>query len=322
MLLVLAARTDTTVGTVVPKIERQGVECLAFDPATYPASGTVTADFTGGRPRFTLRTGADEVDLGRVRAVWNRLATVPEAATAVAEPSHRAHAAGQARRLLDGIWETLAVPWLPGPPSAVRRAHNKIIHLARAVELGFTAPPTLVTNDPAAARRMYERSEGRMVAKLIDDPPFTLRGETHTVFTTVTTRRMLTARHAIRHEPVILQPYVAKHVELRVTVVGERVFAAEIDSQSHRTTRDDWRHYDTGRVLCRPHALPRELERRCVDLVAGLGLTFGAIDLILTPEGDYVFLEINPNGEWGGVEEASGLPIGDAVARWLTGGTR
>ncbi|MEV4171342.1 hypothetical protein [Nonomuraea sp. NPDC049709] len=66
------------------------------------------------------------------------------------------------------------------------------------------------------------------------------------------------------------------------------------------------------------HHLPDDTARRCVELVAALGVSFGAIDLILTPGGEYVFLEINPNGQWGWIEDLTGLPISTAIADWLT----
>ncbi|MEV4245300.1 hypothetical protein AB0J63_18065 [Streptosporangium canum] len=55
---------------------------------------------------------------------------------------------------------------------------------------------------------------------------------------------------------------------------------------------------------------------------AGPGLTYGAIDLILTPDGRYVFLEINPNGQFLWIEDATGLPIGAAIGDLLMSGVR
>lgn len=47
-------------------------------------------------------------------------------------------------------------------------------------------------------------------------------------------------------------------------------------------------------------------------------LNFGCFDLIVTPDGEYVFLECNPNGQWLWVELATGLPIAEAIADFLT----
>ena len=66
-----------------------------------------------------------------------------------------------------------------------------------------------------------------------------------------------------------------------------------------------------------PHELPLEEEQRCIRLVQELGQCFGAIDLVLHPERGYVFLEINPNGQWGWIEDFTGLPIAAAFADLL-----
>jgi glutathione synthase/RimK-type ligase-like ATP-grasp enzyme len=48
-----------------------------------------------------------------------------------------------------------------------------------------------------------------------------------------------------------------------------------------------------------------------------LGLVFGAVDFICTPAGEYVFLEVNPGGEWGMLERDLRLPISEAIAAAL-----
>ncbi|MEV7009122.1 MvdC/MvdD family ATP grasp protein [Streptosporangium sp. NPDC051022] len=319
MILILSDRQDDAVEMVLPKLLRRGLPVTWWDPGDFPAGGRLTATFTGDGHRAVLDTGdgSGPLDLAEVRAVWRRRPNPPAPAANVAEPSHRRHAVWQAEFLLDGAWELTPARWLPSRRDVERRAHNKIIHMARAAALGFSVPETVYTNDPFELVPAYERAGGALIAKQIESGEFTLDGADHRTYTTVLTRRHLTSRHRLGHEPVILQPYVPKAVELRVIVVGERVFAAEIDSQASRTARDDWRHYDDDRVRHAAHRLPGDLERRCADLVAALGLTYGAIDLILTPDGEYVFLEINPNGAWGFVEHRTGLPVSDAIADWL-----
>jgi glutathione synthase/RimK-type ligase-like ATP-grasp enzyme len=113
---------------------------------------------------------------------------------------------------------------------------------------------------------------------------------------------------------------VEKRVELRVTVVGTKVFAAEIDSQATNHTRFDWRRYDLGNTPHRAHPLPDDVAERCLALTQRLGLSYGAIDLIVTPDGRYVFIEINPNGQYSWIEHCTGLPITDALCDLLMAG--
>jgi glutathione synthase/RimK-type ligase-like ATP-grasp enzyme len=130
-------------------------------------------------------------------------------------------------------------------------------------------------------------------------------------------RRDLKDLHTLRWSPVILQEYVPKHVELRVTVVGSEIFPAEIESQASSRSRDDWRRYDLARTPYRRHTLPADVAERLHAVVRAFGLCYGAIDLVLTPDGRYVFLEINGNGQWLWIEELTQMPIADAIASLL-----
>jgi glutathione synthase/RimK-type ligase-like ATP-grasp enzyme len=196
-----------------------------------------------------------------------------------------------------------------------------VSQLALAARLGWRIPRTVTTSEPQALLDFYEACGGRIIAKA--SVPLELagrEGEKREPYTRPVRRRDLLTCRALRHGPVTFQEYVAKRAELRVTVVGDRVFAAEIDSQASPRTRHDWRHYDNTRARYSVHALPPDVEALCVAVTRALGLCYGAIDLILTPDGEYVFLEINPNGQWAWVEELTTMPIADAIADLLTRG--
>jgi glutathione synthase/RimK-type ligase-like ATP-grasp enzyme len=210
---------------------------------------------------------------------------------------------------------------MPAPPQHVTAVDNKLLHLYRATELGFTVADTVVTNDPAALVPLWNRTGGQVITKTLDYRPFFVDREDRHLFTAVVPRRRLAGRHRLRYGPAMLQPNVPKAYELRVTVVGERVFTASIDSQASRMTAVDWRHLEDPKTRYSAYDLPREVADRCVRLVAGLGLSFAALDFIVTPDGRYVFLELNVNGQWAFVEMLTGLPISDAIADWLADAT-
>jgi glutathione synthase/RimK-type ligase-like ATP-grasp enzyme len=139
-------------------------------------------------------------------------------------------------------------------------------------------------------------------------------------YTELVTKRDIQNLETIRLCPMTFQAYIPKRLELRITVVGERVFAAEIHSQISNHTQFDWRRYDLARTPHASHVLPHHLELKCVELVRRLGLVYGAIDMILTPDGKYVFLEINPNGQYLWIEELTDLPISEAICDHLAEG--
>lgn len=115
----------------------------------------------------------------------------------------------------------------------------------------------------------------------------------------------------------LFQARVKKRFDVRVTVVGEQVFATEIHNDGPGGGLD-WRS-NHKTLDYRPCSIPDEVETGIHRLMAMLDLRFGALDFIVTPEGQWVFLEINPNGQWAWIERATGQPVSAAMAELLRG---
>ena len=120
----------------------------------------------------------------------------------------------------------------------------------------------------------------------------------------------------VRHAPVIFQEYVEALVDLRVTVVGREIFPAAIHSQETAYPIDF--RIDISRARIESTTLPEQVSNRLLALMDRLGLSYGAIDMRLTPDGRHVFLEINPAGQWLFIERATNQPMAAALARLLS----
>lgn len=323
MLLILSSKADEHVPLLLPHLERRGARVRWVDPGDFPRSATIALRYDAEGLSRAVATYDDEaLDLAEVTAVWYRRPSAPSIDDAVTAPDHRRCITDVSEALLLGISDTLGdARWLPGTPRAELAASNKVEQLSRAHRYGLRTPRTLITNDPAELSRFYEECEGRVITKPVRylHGVRDADGSARVFFARPLSRRDLQNARALRYAPMILQEYVPKESELRVTVVGDRIFAAGIDSQASRASRDDWRHYDLDRAGFGVHQLPESVERACAELVRGYWLRYGAIDLVLTPEGEYVFLELNPNGQWGFIEYLTGMPIADAIADELLG---
>jgi len=350
MILIVAGAADAHVPWVTAKLDARQAGYVKFDPEDFPSKGgfSLHYDRSGGARRL-LKHREGQTDASQVNAVWYRarprIRPVPDAAV---REELKWWVGESCARALTEFWECLDCLWLPGKPKADRdpyhaqappdrdcipeqprrlsapSAYNKLYQLRAAGRLGFAVPRTLVTNAPDEFLDFYDECDGQVVAKSLYSMSATRDGEEVKPYTFALDRRGARAYRSIRYAPAIFQERVAKRLELRVTVVGRRVFAAAIGSQDASSRlKGDWRHYpefEISRVFSEYH-LPAGVEARCIDLVADLGLCFGAIDLILTPDGEYVFLEVNPNGQWAFVELLTGLPIADAIADMLIRGT-
>lgn len=320
MILILTGPDDAHTDHVVEMLRERGAPFVRFDPAAFPRNAEISIAYAPtGLTSQGLRTDATPIDLTRVSAVWYRRPQKPVAPDDLPDSAARAYVEQECAMVVQDLWTSLDCPWLPGQPLAVRRAEQKSFQLKVAGQLGFELPPTLTTNRPADLLEFYREHDGRIISKQAATAfPATI-GYGMVRFTELVTTRDLAHVGAIAACPMTLQAYVPKRVELRITVVGARVFAAEIHSQANHHTRYDWRRYDLERTPHHPHALPPVVAQRCVRLVELLGLRYGAIDMIVTPDGRYVFIEINPNGQYLWIEEQAGLPISAAICDLLMG---
>jgi hypothetical protein len=173
-----------------------------------------------------------------------------------------------------------------------------------------------VANDLAASRSFVERCGGQAVAKSLTAAHWVHGAQASFVFARLIEHGDLPPDpDAFGRAPVVLQQPIVPKRDVRVTVVGERVLAAETPP----TTRElDWR-LEPDRPWT-PIDLAGEIADRCRAVVAALGLRFAGIDLALDSNGTPWFLEANPNGEWGWLVDAAGLPVPAALADELVGG--
>jgi hypothetical protein len=312
VILVVSFPDDPHAAAVGQALDRLGERWEQIDLADFPERASLTLSYGPGRvPDFHLRPRrGPELRLGQVRAAWWRRPR-PFSPDGVVSPRHRRFAEREWRDATLGLWRALRIPWV-NDPVAADVAALKTWQLVLAQETGLSLPRTVVTSDPRRARAFVGGGAPRIYKTLHAEPDLwrpTRRvgpGE----------RRLLGAVH---HAPVIFQEHVPG-VDVRVTVVGRRLFPVEIDARRSGSP-DDFRVDQAGSKV-RPCRLPSDLERRLLRMTRRLGLSYAAFDLRRRRNGGHVFLEVNPGGQWLGFEPASGAAITEAVARLLATAAR
>jgi glutathione synthase/RimK-type ligase-like ATP-grasp enzyme len=159
----------------------------------------------------------------------------------------------------------------------------------------------------------------QMIVKPAKSGNVTHGGEEFAIFTSRVLNEHLDEIESARWSPAIYQALVPKHFDLRVTIVGRKIFAAAIDSQSDPAASLDWRQTNNQQLPHHRVTIPDEIAVKLLSMMDSLRLTFGAFDMILTPSGEYVFLEVNPSGQWLWIDDMLEYGISDAVALWLAG---
>ncbi|RFU49587.1 MvdC/MvdD family ATP grasp protein [Paraburkholderia sp. DHOC27] len=308
-VLLVTERGDLSADLLIAELVKQRVAYVRWNVEDFPAASTLT--WNPEQLDVQLATGATRWSLSDIKSAWYRRTPRPQRegtqSASVADFINRETSA-----FLSGVFETSGVPWM-NRPSHVQRAENKLTQLALARECGFLVPRTLVTNDPKAARR-FVTSVPRAIAKTLGGGTIHDNGTDFALFTHTVTAEALTVDAAVQAAPCIFQEQMVKGFDIRVTVVGKFIFATRI-----ATTHDevDWRAADRRAVQYHMHRIPEELERRCHVLMQRLGLIYGCLDFVLTPAGEYAFLEINPSGQWGWIDEETHSSITQSIVRLL-----
>lgn len=307
MILLFTNQRDLTTDFIVLELERRSASFRRINTETLP-SGSVTLGFRS-REDWSLTLGSESIRGEDVRAAYFRRPGAPEIDENVRDAGELSYCRAEWGALLKTVYSRLETRWL-NAPSAIMLAEDKPRQLLAAIELGFRVPETIVTNAIEAANSFLEGSP--TIAKPLREA--LIPGENEKViFTTRVGQLSERDARGFAAAPMILQREVPKRADLRVTVVGERVFATAIGSQAREETTVDWRRGGVAELSHDAFDLPPDVAERCCRLVSVLGLRFGAIDLVWGQDGEFWFLEINPNGQWAWIENRTGQPIAAAI---------
>lgn len=317
LVLVLSNSDDVHVPPVLAALGCEAVRYVRVDTDRAWPDSSVELDVAGPTTSGRLHVDGRVIDLSDVTAIWNRRPQTPATPTWLSGDA-RTFAAEETAAALHGVLRCLDARWL-NHPDRVRAASFKPAQLNAATSCGFSVPRTYVGQDPMRVRRFVEAVGGTAIVKLVSPgPPRVASNDPYNVFAHLVSIDDLGGDEAISSAPAIWQEPVAKSHELRVTLVGDQVLCCAIDSQADAASRTDWRRGDPDTIDHAAVDLDDTTAQRCRALAARYGLEFAAFDLIVTPTGEVVFLEFNPNGQWLWIEELSGLPIAATIASWLT----
>jgi len=306
-VLVLTARLDATADLVVTELDRRGVPVFRCDPADFPDRLGVSGYFDG-RWRGTLHSPYRSVALDRIVSGYYRRPGRIAAGTAGSPGGEWATA--EARGGFGGL--LAAVPRWLNDPGRMEYAEYKPVQLAAAARAGLATPATLVTTDPDAARA-FVAGLPRAVYK-----PFcgAYRAEDGTRFIYTSPVTADAIDESVRHTAHQFQEWIDKDHEVRLTVVDGRFFAARLTGRSV-DARTDWRS-DYDAVDYAVAEVPDPVRAAVTAMLGELGLRFAAMDFAVHRDGTWYFLDLNPNGQWGWIEHATGLPICAAIADALS----
>ncbi|MDD9939094.1 MAG: hypothetical protein OXT09_36235 [Myxococcales bacterium] len=310
MIVIWTTAADTSSDRVVSALEREGATYLRLDIDAQAAdeNGVEWNSQAGG----ALVSGGHRCKASDVSAIYYRRPYVSEVTDDARD--FATHEALYFTRCV--LLRATSARWM-SHPSRVLEAENKLWQLSVAEASGMSVPRTLVSSDPRQALDFYLLCDRDVVCK----PGFAgfVRSPTPRAVYTWRLGEDLTQMdlESVRAAPTLLQERVEKVADIRVTHVGGEAIAVRIRSPPGTL---DWRQEIDGDLAYELAAVPSGVARGMSEVLRRLGLTYGAFDFAETPDGSWVFLEVNPVGQWEWLQVETGADIAGAIAGWLVQG--
>lgn len=315
-VLFVSNKDDLTTDFVVREVQKKGVSFYRLNTEEIGVSVLLSLDFKG---RYYLydQLSREKHDLESFSAVYFRRPAIREYNEEDLTDAEMQFLKIEQYQALEGVYKILDDAFWISPLYAIRNAENKIYQQILASKLGLQIAPGIITNNPEDFRAFWNRNENDCIVKSIRSGQV---GQDKTEKIAYTSKLVdLPSDEQIIVCPSYIQKHIDKECDIRVTVVGKKAFATAILSQECDETKTDWRK---GEHVLPYHEieLPKDVEHKCHQMMEIMGLNFGAIDFVLDKDGKYVFLEINPNGQWAWIECRTGYRIAAEIANLLIHG--
>lgn len=316
-ILIVTHSADDHVPLIEIELAQLGTQFVRFDTDTFVSGSEAEFAIEASAPQVGLSVGTKKHCGEEFAAVLFRHIKTPQPAQQDDPDARRLVASEMAAALEGSILALEPALWI-NHPLANKNTRNKVLQLRVAARLGFEIPDTILTSNPARIRRSFEQWDGQMVAKLVGGQIVGRSvDDQFVIHTTRLEARDLDDESALAAAPALYQRLIAKASDLRVTVIGDTIFACRIASQVHHDGVVDWRAAGFRALQHSAIELPAELQALCRAIVRRFGLHMAGIDLIERPDGSYVFLEINAAGQWRWIEEMTGQRVAAEIARHL-----
>jgi hypothetical protein len=301
-ILILTNPTDPHSILVREALRQKGVDPLLWHTSDFPTVQAGSVGLHGRSCSWEIAGPEIEIRNSSVSTVWLRRPHQPVLPASI-DPADRIFATRECSLFLRSLYNEIGAGafWV-NPLESQGKTILKSEQLKIASSAGFKIPRTLCSNEPAKIRDFLRCHQSGVIYK----PFFSMSWETKEgmaiVFSSVLREDDLPEDLILRVTPGIFQELISKSYELRITAIGNRLFPVKLRSQETVRGKVDWRVAgDT--VPMEPARLPRKIAAACRRVMSDFGIVFGCFDVVVTPGGEYVFLEVNEAGAFLWIEE-------------------
>lgn len=317
-VLIITNKRDITSDFIVRELKKRGTDYYRFNTEDLNTVCSVVFDFQKDKFIIIDKILEKEYNIKSFTSVYYRRPEIPDFDDLPISKNEKLFLRNENIFVLEGLYKILRNAFWINSVFSIREAENKIYQLLLAKEIGFRIPKSVITNYYDYANSFYDKVNGSCVIKPIKSGLVGNNDDSKVIFTSeIKERRFL--KEQIERSPIYFQNLIKKKFDLRVIIVGNKVFSTLIHSQDLEETKIDWRKGE--KVLKHTkYQLPKKIKKLSLILLKNLKLNYGALDFILDEDDNVIFLEINPNGQWAWIEQRTGHQISNEIVNLLENG--
>ena len=317
-VLIISSRLDFHSRAVAWALEKHGANVVFFDTTSFSGEDMEAA--------FNINSVCANFEIGAITdfdAIYNRRSYPAKATSEMPAPLRKFV---ESEHNAFCRWMLSALPHhhngiCVDPPDRVKFAENKALQLVSAHRANLMIPETIISSSPRRIRQFSLDHPRGVVYKPLTGHFWTRAGIPRYQTQTAAIRDISVLSDAsISACPGIYQEMIDKVGDIRAVVIGNRVFSALITPSGRLATDevDHRRYLFLGDFEAKEFRLPPEVEKGLLDVTRSFGLSYSAADFALDKNGRLHFLELNPAGQFGYVEQiVPSLRILDALVKLL-----
>lgn len=316
ILCITHSQDHYTIDLVQQHLEKLGYPSWRFNSDTFGTAYHIRYTLDKGPAQLCLQQQGGSISAADISGVWYRKLwafNIPEQLDDAYTPVFNKEYHTSLHIFLDALRQA---PWINKIAADHAVCNNKLWQLDEAQQCGLTVPRTLFSNLGDDVRAFYEHCGGNIIMKLHGALNRSMSGGGAFFPTTRVNAADLAQLDTLAYCPMIFQELVPKAYELRIAYADGAFYTGKINALIDVGGQTDWRAAH-GQLPWEPYELPAFVQEKIYRLMQRLDLSFGAIDMIRRPDGEYVFLEVNPQGEWGMLQKYLGYPIAETIAEKL-----
>lgn len=324
MVLIFSDNDDGSTNEVIEWLDALGTKWFRINESDKVALETLTFQ-KNTLTRFNLKINDTVIDLTKCYSYWYRRGYLnwscrPKTMDSLVERQVAQHLEAELKNLDDFVHQYLESTKI-GINSYPKSVNNKTYYQFAAANAGLNVPDTLIATRKKDTKTFAGKKD-RVITKSINEGLVFFNNGYGAYSETTEMKAEERSGLANTFFPSLVQKYVEKFAELRIFFFHDQVYTMAIFSQQNEQTKLDYRNYDRRNPnRNEPFELPVDIKNKLVRFMNAIKLNCGSIDMILTPGNEYIFLEVNPIGQFGMVSQPCNYGLEKLIANYLSYGT-